>query len=1282
MIKLQNAYYFDPLPLDLPYSKQTQSKDYNYGYWFKYQPLLQQSNSLVFGDTSTDYVIQNQYLVGFELSDENKLSLWHYSDSFNHQVTITSPEGLKTYQFQQDLLKYEGQWNFFGIQIINDDQYQIIFSSNSLQIIVIDGQLNRKLEQDYYIGCFGQFFDSEGQKIYFQQFQGRLTDFIELPEIITESNFEYTVLNTYQSYIQMFDYQLQQYFDILDLDGQILKKYSYLEYREGTRYGISMWVKSNVEQYTLALNYTVLRATLNEYYTDNYLGDRQLLIQYQIGVVPSENIVYVTTYTFQSPIYTIQQKSDKDWIQIQDQDLIQGLRQWHFIQFEYGRTITQPPTYNSLFTLDLPTKEKQFNRDWNRDNNHFTGVPIYFYLGGGLSQFENKFIGTISKFTFISYNTGDMEFNIQCNSSCLTCNGPTASDCLTCSSQQNRVFSQNQCVCKQGYVAQSTASYCELLATLYPMIEVLETEYKCPLGYDQCNNGKIVCSFGYFLFFDNNCYQCPLQSEYQDNAINCVECLFFPNDWLLDDRCSTSMQLVDNLFNQIYGDLFVYTSTVVDNSLQTQAEYYYDIFNCPEGFGFNYYTFECNQCLDNCLYCSFSYDLNYFCSKCLINYSLSNNLCIKCGLNCKECIQDVCLVCKEGSFLTLDKINCNECTIQNCKHCYQFYRSKDLISISLDLKFQRMDPIIDGIITSCARCDDNYVINGDACISISSLNQFQIESCLTGIVQNENFQCLIGLNQENSLQLNNCSLIKNCYSCFIRYPINPWCIQCVNGYYVQLQDGSCVPCPDSCASCIQQNSVYKDSWKVNIRALYYYQFQSHKFEDFAIDTNLHIYEIICTVCKDGQILSDKTCIPGCASNCEICEAKEGNAVCMKCKNNQFGALRSIDSNFQCLDCPQHCNACIARNSTVWTDLNFYFNPSKYLKYQHYCYSFDQNYFLDNEFHLPVKCENSKKCFKSLRISVNIYCDSNFEWIISNCRFSDIEQCLIDIFNQELIDYIKQSVIKEVELIFTLKFSSCVIRKQIIISQQLKESVYTISSITLIIQASQQTQIQFNSNIIFSNFDNYQISNLTILANNNIKFQLNGQNVKLNQIILKSFNYYFSQIYFILNDITELEINNLTVQSEYRVRFMDLIQVGNLLPYTSNTSILIQNVFINQSQFFDQGFLNFTISNANLTLNVNNFTILDTRFENCSSLFKLGQGVKISSTMKNIKIIKNRFQSSSFIQWRYTFGQPQLQITLMNNDLVNSTFIKIPCHRYDTIDFLGRTNFQINQYLYQ
>ena len=33
-----------------------------------------------------------------------------------------------------------------------------------------------------------------------------------------------------------------------------------------------------------------------------------------------------------------------------------------------------------------------------------------------------------------------------------------------------------------------------------------------------------------------------------------------------------------------------------------------------------------------------------------------------------------------------------------------------------------MDPIIDGIITSCARCDDNYVINGDACISISSLN--------------------------------------------------------------------------------------------------------------------------------------------------------------------------------------------------------------------------------------------------------------------------------------------------------------------------------------------------------------------------------------------------------------------------------------------------------------------------------------------------------------------------------------------------------------------------------
>ena len=43
---------------------------------------------------------------------------------------------------------------------------------------------------------------------------------------------------------------------------------------------------------------------------------------------------------------------------------MKGLRQWNFIQFEYGMTSqpdASPPIYNSLFTLDMPSYGKKIN---------------------------------------------------------------------------------------------------------------------------------------------------------------------------------------------------------------------------------------------------------------------------------------------------------------------------------------------------------------------------------------------------------------------------------------------------------------------------------------------------------------------------------------------------------------------------------------------------------------------------------------------------------------------------------------------------------------------------------------------------------------------------------------------------------------------------------------------------------------------------------------------------------------------------------------------------------
>ena len=88
-----------------------------------------------------------------------------------------------------------------------------------------------------------------------------------------------------------------------------------------------------------------------------------------------------------------------------------------------------------------------------------------------------------------------------------------------------------------------------------------------------------------------------------------------------------------------------------------------------------------------------------------------------------------------------------------------------------------------------------------------------------------------------------------------------------------------------------------------MRSFYYYNFGSHLFEDFAIDTDNYQYNIKCTACKDNYILYGSTCIPGCEYNCEVCEIKNGEAVCTKCKDNQYGQVLSLDDNLKCLECP-------------------------------------------------------------------------------------------------------------------------------------------------------------------------------------------------------------------------------------------------------------------------------------------------------------------------------------------------------------------------------------------
>ncbi|KAM3129918.1 hypothetical protein pb186bvf_018027 [Paramecium bursaria] len=926
VLKDSLGQYFEMLPNDKPYSSLITNPSYNYGYWFKFQPLTKLKQRRFGNSTNYFYATQNEYLLSFELSSENTLSLWHIqTDKFDHIVNILQTDGMKSYVFTPDLQEYEGRWNFFGIQVINENQYQIIFFINKLEIKIIDAQIQRKQQQHYYFGGYGNFLNPDGFQFYFKYFKGKLTNFIELDQIVTESNFDDAVLSVRQDYLDKLKPMNKLYFDMLSFDGQTVGKYSHLLYREGIKYAFSMWVKSRIQQQLQPLNYSVFRASLSDQLTDTYLGDNELFISYQIGLLPKDNAVFAMTYSFETPIYQQQKKIDNDWIKI---DYI-NLKYWHFIQFEYGRTSKpdhSPPIYNSLLTVILPYQSRQDNINWNRDNHHFSGVPIYFYLGGSLSLHENKFIGSISQFKFISQYTMDLQSidlqsSIQCHYTCFTCTGPTSSDCSTCFAEKNRVYSANQCVCQIGYMNKDPAlldTLCELPSQKYKMIQFKETEYKCPEGYDQCED-KIVCSFGYFKV-EQNCYLCPQQhSEQLQDIIFCSDCVLNPKRWGFNLQCRDNILKIDSsIFSVASTDTYEYRYNTNNNSLEIDTITYTISLGCEKGYALDN-EFKCIKC-KNCIRCQYDRDTQK-CLECPYYYYLQQGNCIKCGINCVQCDSNGCQQCQEGSFLTLDKFNCNECSIQNCDYCYQYYQNSisNEIAISLDLKFNQVDLSLNGIVISCARCGYGFTISGNTCIE-----QLLSSECLTGIIENNKFQCLIGFDENTGLQFNNCNLIENCNSCFVKYPINPWCIQCVEGYYVLFEDGTCASCPDICLSCLRQNSAYQDQWKINIRAFYYYKFGSHLFEDFAIDTENYQYNVACTWCKDDYILFENICIPGCGQNCEVCEVLGGKALCTKCKDNQYGPVFSLDKNLQCLECPQKCQACILEGYLRYINIKLLF----------------------------------------------------------------------------------------------------------------------------------------------------------------------------------------------------------------------------------------------------------------------------------------------------------------------------------------------------------------------
>ncbi|CAD8048544.1 unnamed protein product [Paramecium sonneborni] len=344
-----------------------------------------------------------------------------------------------------------------------------------------------------------------------------------------------------------------------------------------------------------------------------------------------------------------------------------------------------------------------------------------------------------------------------CSQTCKTCSD--AITCQTCYPEQNRIYQDYQCQCKEGYFETGLDASCIKCITLcksclykeeyctncYPeQYRILSKENNCICqnGYydnktdvclkcnDNCNsctNYSICTSCNEFNFrrLDLQNQKCICQLGYYDNnEITCLPCYYACskcNNSNLPSQCTlcpkTRQKQANNLdtfeckcrkgyFDDGYLECLPCTNLINPPITHYCYSYCGDLIvqwneECDDGNldqrdGCNQCFLSNNNCINNiCLNCQFNQ-----CIQCIDGYYLNNDYsCIQCSHECQTCVsrQNNCTSCK------FNNSNTNKCLI--CIQDQGFFQIDN----------QCFSICGDGILTFQELCDDGNQLNGDGC---------------------------------------------------------------------------------------------------------------------------------------------------------------------------------------------------------------------------------------------------------------------------------------------------------------------------------------------------------------------------------------------------------------------------------------------------------------------------------------------------------------------------------------------------------------------------------------
>ena len=452
------------------------------------------------------------------------------------------------------------------------------------------------------------------------------------------------------------------------------------------------------------------------------------------------------------------------------------------------------------------------------------------------------------------YNADDCPV---CNTTCWTCNGPNADDCLSC--DKGLVLVNGTCVPCDDSCAECigvTDSDCTKCNSPLELVnsQCVPPQPPCDCTCLTCTGSEpnqcIDCVEGYRLAYDGTCQpieDCVKWAYIHDENINKMGSGRCYDDCDCDGtrRCSKTgfCRECEDLAKE-FPDFYKLSDCPVCNPLCLTCDgpSETDCTSCADGFALMHK--ECNPCDSDCPTCFNAPD---YCTSCLDGFDLVDGKCVVHPPVCDDS-------CK----------NCTASGAGNCTECYEDYELVDgycnhLNCLDWGYKFDEANsPLGSG------RCNDDCECNGTRRCSPDKI----CAPCFDLVNEYSLFY-----------DYSDCPPCDaHCLSC--DGPTDKNCISCNDGSV--LVDGSCVPCDPSCATCKDASVTgcvtcppgfdLHDDGTCQIH--YDCHFTCDKCNGPAIDQ--------CVSCIDGRFLNGSRCILDCVNYDYIFQENEDDSCTTDC----------------------------------------------------------------------------------------------------------------------------------------------------------------------------------------------------------------------------------------------------------------------------------------------------------------------------------------------------------------------------------------------------------------